>query len=680
MPKNPIRELLRRQQAERQQFTAEEHIPEEPDDDQGPAWDRSLKECAPLAAAVTSLVEIEEARRVLPSALREYFAQPYPTYVLVAKANPGTGKTTAAITVCEEMAAKGRRVLYLGPRHEFITDIRELSQNPGWWYEWLPRQEVIDGDPEDKIETCRYARYANTYMTKGYDGIKFCQQVCGWDYINHHCLYYGQKRREEPIIFGQHQHLWGGHPLEFSIVIGDESPLAAMCHPWVIPARYIVPSLMPDDELLTRVLMELQGLAVQEMKIEGPALLAALGGAERVRAAIESLRLPADAVAAAPTVEYPSDAEKVDYWHLSALSDLLRREAIAAENGEDYPHRVIVERKGLVLLLRHRVSDKLPPHLAWLDATAHAHLYQTVFQRPVEVIEPQVRSRGRIFQVYDRANGKATLIKDGEPTDKVKQTVKQIQQITKRHSYKRVGIITHLAVEEQFKEIAQDMGHFFAERGTNRFDQVEALIVIGVPQPPLNELDKLARMLYWERMTPFTVGNKLPWSVRREPFRYVAPDGRGRTYPASGFWGDEDLQALLWQFREGELVQAAHRSRLNLREVDVWLLENLPVKELAPTELLSIRDVFQAPSGVNVYEWPEVLALAESRLQTGDPLYSTDIVEAIKVDPHTARSYLAAIQKIQPELWTVDGLMPKTGRGRPAKGLMPAGRNKGNDV
>ena len=50
-----------------------------------------------------------------------------------------------------------------------------------------------------------------------------------------------------------------------------------------------------------------------------------------------------------------------------------------------------------------------------------------------------------------------------------------------------------------------------------------------------------------------------------------------REYPAGGFWADDDLQALVWQLREAEILQAVHRARPVHRPVPIFLLCNLPL-------------------------------------------------------------------------------------------------------
>ena len=457
---------------------------------------------------------------------------------------------------------------------------------------------------------------------------------------------------------GQHQHVTSGHPLDFNFVIGDESPLATFQRQWVIPARWILPADMDRSEPLTEILHELAKLAESKATLEGQALLKVLGGAAHVLDACESFSMPATAAALTPALYSADDAENAAYFHLPQLVPLLRREALADCAGHEYPHRVIVEGGNLMLLLRRDVNTAMPSHVVWLDATGNEHLYSQMFRRPIKIIEPNVKMTGRIIQVTDRANGKSTLVKGGQPTGKVSQLVEQVSQIIQKNELQRPGIVTFQEVTKHADFERLNQLHFYGARGSNVQQDVDGLIVAGTPQPSLLDIDKLARIIYFERMTPFN----LKWSMRDVPYSYVDAHGMGRAYPTSGFWHDEDLQAVLWQYRDAELIQAVHRSRLTVRDVPVWLLSNLPIAELPPAALVTIRELLQAPAGMDAYLWPQVLAVAERCCAANGFVTSQDLIGALGLHRNTATKYIDLLAKR--EGWTQAAAPSK---GRPPK-------------
>ena len=570
-----------------------------------------------------------------------YLDDPFPTAALLVNALPGVGKTTAGVEAAEQLAARRRRVMYAGPRHDFFADVLKIATRPEDWYEWLPRQT---GDDQGKVQTCRFVDQISGWLAKGYDGMAFCSGVCGWDYVGR-CPWHRQKERGEPIIFAQHQHLASGHPLDFSVAIVDENPMSAFLHRWNIPAKGVKPRGVDYTDDLYPILLKLTGLCAGEL-IEGEPLLEALGGPQDVLEACAPFRAWDETAKADIDIHSAFEADSVDYYHLPRLAKLLYREADVARKGVPYAHRVIAGKGDLTLLLRKTVSPKLPPHVICLDATGNAHIYETVLQRPVKVVNAAPRLAGRITVVTDRANGKGDF-----RADDVKLLARQI---VRRQAYNRPALITYQGAKAELGEF--DTAHFYGARGTNRLEQCDGLIVAGTPMPALSVLRTTAAMLFFDRMLPFDVK---AWTSRWLPYAYVDPaDGQGREYPAGGYWGDADLQAVTWQYREAELIQAVHRARPIHREVDVWLLSNLPIAELPVAALTTAAEILGVvpPEGLSLYAWARFLDWAETR----DSVSASNIRAELKVSEPTAIKYRDLLAQVPG--WELAAVKVKSGR------------------
>ncbi len=598
---------------------------------------------------------------MIRTALNDYLDLEQPEHMLLVKTLPGTGKTTAAVAAVEQAAARGGRVLYAGPRHDLFGDIVAKAAAPAWWYEWQPRQ--AGDDDQDKPQTCLYPEQINTWLQRGYAGMDFCSGVCHWDYVKQGCAYHAQGRRTEPVIYGQHQHVAMGHPLTFSVLIGDESPLSAFLNEWVIPQRWIMPPGMDATEPAAELLHLLAAAAGSATRaLTGAEVLEMLGGAQAVLEACNSFAMPASEIKVAGKIGKPEEAAEKPYAHLFATLGLLKRAAERAVNGLETPDRVIVSPGQMTLLLR-RTPEKLPPHVIWLDATGRPDLYRQVFERPVEVVDAAPKMQGRIFQVVDRANGKHALTSD-EARSKLwqEQTRNLVRKIISDYGYARPVVISYKDMTGMFPDL--NTTHFYAARGTNQFEDADAVIVIGSPQPNFYDVVKMAKMLYFERDEPF----KVEWVTRPAVYRFVDPqDGQGRTYPVSGFWNDPALQAVLETLREDEIIQAAHRGRPVNHPTDIWLMTNIPIDGLAPTELLTMRDVMGAPGGVDIFRWEKVETLMSSQ-----DVITVDDIEQLGFDRDTARKYLDII--IETPGW--EKAVCKNGkRGRPesaaTKGIKP---------
>jgi hypothetical protein len=181
---------------------------------------------------------LDEVRDGITDAILEYVENAEPGILLV-RVPPGTGKTTAAVNVCQELSHNGR-ILYAAPRHDFYLDVSLCRgyERPKW-YEWLPIQP---GDEEKgKPETCRYAEYLLAWIRRGYPSMDFCKQFCSRDKWMGRCPYRTQAKHKEPIIFGMHQHLVCGMAIDdYALGFCDEMPLGAFLKKRRIPQGRIL--------------------------------------------------------------------------------------------------------------------------------------------------------------------------------------------------------------------------------------------------------------------------------------------------------------------------------------------------------------------------------------------------------------------------------------------------------
>ena len=598
-------------------------------------------------------MDIDAARAYLRDVIGEYLSVQAPNHGLLIRAAPGLGKTTLGVWAAEEWIKQNEhnRLLYAGPRHAFFADLMAtMSLNhPDWWYEWLPRQ--LEDKDSDKCQTCAYAPQINTWLSRGFKGRDFCEQVCGWPYHDNECVYVRQKKRPEPIIFGMHQHVTLGHPLEFNLLIGDESPIQAFTHDWQIPARWVSPPGMDLEAPITHMLALLTVVAGQAegKPICGPELLNLLGGPDKVIEAthdyLDNELQPTPRIANAEDVP-----EKTPYRHAETTTRLLYREAMLAKAGRSYVWRVGAQAGHLHLYLRRPVNEHLPRHMIWLDATANVELYNACFATPDwhwRVIEPQLRMRGRFFQVHDRSNTKGSLVKNDEETGepipmvRVEQAARLMDKIIEDKCYEAPAVIAPQDVFKVSQRLSKlDHGHFFAARGTNAHEDCDALFVLGVSMPPTTQVERAAAMIYQERDEAFPD----QWHAVLKPYNWRDDDGNAWAFPTQGYWACRELQAVLESLREAELVQAAHRARPLHRDIDVWLLNNLPTIGLPLTRLYSMRELLEAPDGVNVFKW-DAAYLAACRIDEERGVVTVrDLVAACGLSPETARAYLRKLE------------------------------------
>ena len=609
---------------------------------------------------------VDDARQIIRDALAEYLGMAFPEHILLIKSLPGTGKTTLAVEAVDAIAASGRRVAYAGPRHDLFADIIAKSTRPADWYEWLPRQA---GDPDTgQIQTCNYAAQMSAWLDKGYQAIDFCSGVCGWDYVNSGCVYYAQKKRLEQVIYTQHQHVTLGHPVQFDVLIGDESPLQAFAHEWRIPGRWILPPGMDPTDPMTEIISGLTTIAGStERSVQGPELLDLLGGPEYVLEACQSYEIPVGALAYGSRIYRPEQVEQTPYFHLPNLALLLAREAKQAAAGIKYPFRIIISPGFLTLLLQRQPDPRqIPPHVVWLDATGRPDIYRKIFNRPVQVIDAAPRMFGKIYQVVDRANGKQATIKNGQLTAKAKQSETAIERIIQDYEYQNPTVISYKNFVENTRLEGVKTAHFYASRGTNEHETADAVFILGAPQANFYDIVKLAKMLFFDRDVAF----KVEWVTRLKPYNFVGADGLGRAYPVAGFWNDPDLQSILETVREDEIIQAAHRGRPVNHSVDIWLFTNVPIDSLPPDELLTLREIMGAPTGVDTFKWE----LVQQLMARQESITLSDII-GLGISRKTASAYLDRVAAMPG--W--EKAVTRMAIGRPRKTVQKTGLSR-NDV
>jgi len=407
-------------------------------------------------------------------------------------------------------------------------------------------------------------------------------------------------------------------------------------HRWQVPPRFIYPKHLDDSDPIAPVIGKLKELAEAGEVLCGPALQEALGGAAYVEAQLQYIPLQDEKVRGSP-----KEASEQDFLHLLPLCRLLYAEATACLAGnEEYPARVVLTGKRLLLLLLRKLNDIIPRHLVWLDGTANTRIYEQLTGRAVRKVAPLIKLKGKVHQIIDRNYGKSHTEKY------IPQLHSTVAHIASR--YKQAAVISHKQYVDRIAGNLQS-GHYYAERGTNEYLNCDALIVVGAPQPSLNDLQAMGAMVFNGRMAPFNAS----WGSKDIPFTYRDAAGQGLAHPTGGYWGDVDLSALLWQVREAEVIHAAHRVRPLLRDVDIWLVNNLPIAELPLTTIRTTRRLLGVPEGVSTTRWTQLLELSDAYVEGGF-IDAFILLMELGMMSEEAQRCLTLLAQEQPTRWASD--------------------------
>jgi len=196
------------------------------------------------------------------------------------------------------------------------------------------------------------------------------------------------------------------------------------------------------------------------------------------------------------------------------------------------------------------------------------------------------------------------------------------------------------------------------------------MIIAGTPQPPTVGMIEMAKMIYFERDTPFDA----TWSTHPYWYSYLNSLGEGTEYDKPGFWGDTQLQKVLESLRECEIVQAAHRARPVNRPCDIWLLTNLPIKEIVLDEIISIRDLLKVPPTTNVFKFCHFRQQVRAITTDGHYASLDEIAAKTGFSPKTVTKYIALMEEHYPEEIERGYRSRQSEMGRPCLGVRLVGR------
>ena len=609
---------------------------------------------------------VDSIRLTMQAEVDNYVSNQLTTNRMLLSVDPGVGKTWLGVQTAHKAQMQGEAVVYFMPRHDFFDSLVAASKAQGYGEEyfmlWKPRTAETERFPE----TCHLTEQIGEWMKRGHESSKFCGGVCPhfmWD----GCVYWNQVNQYKlktqalgvpPILCLQHAHLTLGHTLlsKQTLAIGDESPLlSAFGHEFHVPAKFL--TIGQPDVPAKAIGKKLQELcAIIGTDISGQTLLDLLGGADHVLKLIDASVFNDDetGISNADNVHY------VNYNYLLQLCILLRREALSSKHG-DYPNRVILSPTGLKLLLRRVVNPELPPRTIWLDGTADERLYKELTGWSLSTLTKNAQLLGPVNQIVDSVFTKTSMVVDSEKaTPKARQVVNYVKHLIKTHGYVNPLIVSYKNDELAHLFSTYQYTYFHGNRGSNAYQECDACIVIGTPQPSAAAIEYEARKLFHKRNAPFNA----TWCEVTKAY-----SGTDRAMIASGLWNDPDLQTILHQIREQEIVQSIHRVRPVLSTKPIWLLTSLPVDNLPPTNLSTMFEAIGlVDNGVSPFMFLDALDIATTKLDEVGYCTSADFELLLDIAKPTACRLIDALAAYNPALFP-ELTIRAVGRGRPKRAL-----------
>lgn len=251
--------------------------------------------------------------------------------------------------------------------------------------------------------------------------------------------------------------------------------------------------------------------------------------------------------------------------------------------------------------------------LLLLDGTANPEILRQFVSQLQDLPEIRVHRNARIIQVQDLTFLRHSLVErvpageDGvrwRPTARLAAVAQFIGRVAKEG---RTLVVTNkrvccaltgenpngrLSVSGRFA--GTDVAHFGNIRGTNEFEDHDAVIILGREQPSPRDAERRAMAIWYDTTEPIQCVPAGPKGQAQYPYvdrRYTMQDGSRRQVRVR-VHRDRRVQAVVEQVREAEMVQAIDRLRLihSPRKKTVIILCSIPL-DIPVDALVTWRDL-----------------------------------------------------------------------------------------
>ena len=635
---------------------------------------RPFEERSGTRAPAAPAMSLEDARgemeAVLLKALEGELGDPKELGILLSPL-PGTGKSTVLSQVLNRYhrnRSPRRYSAYFIPRH----DLAENSDRKTWAF----LSGRTHADSETGQTPCAYPERQKEIVRlriPGQVGCEHCPQqaICKEaQQLNDLELpyYWGQFQQPGKVRVYPAQHfltpsLWGSPA---AVVLDDCDLKSLMLETFALSQSFLGYALHWAEQHLSHAYTKAQPLlfvlyevlrtapAGQVFHWDGVQLISLLEKtAQEHQLALEQvLRDASEAEEPDPFEENTllDGPKAVPVRFLEPLLEILQHEWKEYQLQKPYNRRLRLERSapgqeaGFRLTLRRElpIAALANSLLILSDASLTLEEARRLYpeRRWIEV-KPNLRmpAAAQIIQFTDYNYGKIHL---ATPKERFK-ALQKIGELVNQHRGKKIGLISHQsftsAVRHHFPHI--QVGHYYGQRGSNEFADVDVLICFGTPNPNPGELERQAEALYWDQevINPQTL---------LEP-RVFEQSGGQVLQTRVRAYRDPRLHEMHRAKREEELLQAIFRARpLSLdpqyrknlqlgldfgdenarihqprQEVIIYVFSSLPLEGLTVQARSLAQPILSSVSDSNVIQleeaakrlWREKQRLTDARIQ-----------------------------------------------------------------
>jgi hypothetical protein len=505
-----------------------------------------------------------------------------------------------------------QHILFAGPFVSGWDDIKENGANTNLWYNYEARNKancetLRQPNPELNI---------NELASRGYSIMGYCQKKCPYNSACKVSGYLSQEeiRRQKPITYARHQNLGTSLVEDYKVIFVDENPITVFDQPMVAtiedfrPLSQIWTDYVDVDQvnLLTRLIRAiLYVIAANDpyRELSGYDFFKALDVELSGEVSDIVYKLSDDTIEAfqPDNLLGVGDYDLIPKRVVPLLLRMMKSEITHYDSGQQlYNTRIhLVGRELEVYPIEILDLPKNRP-IVVADGTALPGMYAMLFNRRVSLYAPKIYSPFAHTTVLHGSDFTRTSIKKqtgvaiddyfkylkeqratiedvfGEEfnleqiqvdenmynSSLLKKAVDLLKGVSEKH--KKTLFVTHrpirLLLEHRFREMYPELsskisfGHYGSLRGTNRFKDHEAVLLIGCPRVSYKDLRRRIMAWAWlDESIPYVPPNIIvkvaPYHSRYEGHSYLSLD-------------NDFADKFIRMVEEGEVQQCIDRIRL----------------------------------------------------------------------------------------------------------------------
>ncbi len=430
-----------------------------------------------------------------------------PSVISLIKWTPGTGKTYWAQQVAVEQAKDGKTTAFLMQSNQRAQQEAEAMQDR-FGYQPL----VIKGRGKDN---CDYHQQAEDLGQSGYSVIDNLCRSCQYRAGCQETGYLSQKRKEAKITLMSFESFVESAK-DFDYVIWDENPdrIALKEHQLtsyrlekILNAGPHSPELEAVLELISQLVMAagLKGQALNDWQLQQTAIRQILDHFQDKSRSLQALAEEPDT--ALEVAKTSLKQLKLNYRTVGQIEqvaprwmiDLIQEIQRLIKTTKPINTRLVVTQDRIIFRQKRTINSQAK--MVILDAYGRPELYQQIFARPVVVDDHRIEPDWTVHHIPINTSRTRMMDQRIWGDDKWRELISTLSIMVE---FERMVVFVDKDKVEKARQAVEDLGledkisldYVYKGRGTNQYQDYDAIAIVSQAEPNPASLVSQARALY----------------------------------------------------------------------------------------------------------------------------------------------------------------------------------------